>query len=155
MVEAAAWQEIEPWELRVHDGAVYLRAWARGPAEARTFRLAHIEAVEDAEGSRRPPPSDVWGDESPAFGIDRDRPGTAVIRLRGPVARWVAHVVWHPGEQDVWLEPDELLERTVAYRSCRELARRLASVLDGIESIEPQQLREEVVGLVAPANALC
>jgi predicted DNA-binding transcriptional regulator YafY len=84
-VEAAAWQEIEPWALRVHDGAVYLRAWARGPAEARTFRLAHIEAVEDIKGSRRSPPADVWGEESPAFGIDRDRPGVAVIRLRGPV----------------------------------------------------------------------
>lgn len=154
MVEAAAWQEIEPWELRVHDGAVYLRAWARGPAEARTFRLAHIEAVEDAEGSRRPPPSDVWGDESPAFGIDRDRPGTAVIRLRGAVARWVARIVWHPDEKDIWIEPGELLERTVAYRSCREMARRLASVLDGVESIAPVQLRDEVVRLVARAAEL-
>ena len=31
------------------------------------------------------------------------------------------------------------------YHSCRELARRLLSIVDGLESIEPAELREEVV----------
>jgi predicted DNA-binding transcriptional regulator YafY len=47
-----------------------------------------------------------------------------------------------------------LLERTVAYRSCREMARRLASLLDGVESIAPAQLRDEVVRIVARAAEL-
>lgn len=149
--------EIEPWALRVHDGAVYLRAWVIDLEQPRTFRLAHIESVDDVTtttASRQPIPADLWGEESPAFGIDRDRPGTAVIRLRGAVARWVARIVWHPDEKDIWIEPGELLERTVAYRSCREMARRLASVLDGVESIAPVQLRDEVVRLVARAAEL-
>lgn len=46
----------------------------------------------------------------PGFGIDYDRPNTAVIRLRGGVARWVQRIIWHPSESDVWIEEAELLE---------------------------------------------
>jgi predicted DNA-binding transcriptional regulator YafY len=157
--DRAAWHEVEPWALRVHEGALYMRAWAREQQEARTFRLAQIDAVEELEeqppaASRQAPPIDLWGDEESGFGIDSDRPGVAVIRFHGAVARWLASVKWHPDETNVWIEPDEVLERTVAYRSCRELARRLASLLDGIASIEPAELREEVQGLVARAQML-
>jgi len=61
------------------------------------------------------------------------------------VARWIANMVWDPGQEDKWIEPGELLERRVPYHSCRELARRLLSIVDGLESIEPAELREEVV----------
>lgn len=149
---AGTWRTIEPWALRMHDGALYLRAWAEDPRGALTFRLADIQKVEDVEdratpASRHSPPADVWGEESHAFGIDRDRPGVAVILLRGAIARWIAPIKWHPCEQDVWLEPGDLPQRTIPYRSCRELARRLVSVIDGIESIEPKELHEEVVAL--------
>ncbi len=144
--------EIEPLAVRVHDGAVYLRAWRRDLGEPRTFRVAHIEEVRVIDGAqpRHPVPrvAEVWGDEEPAFGIDRDRPGRAVVRLRGPVARWVARTVWHPQQQDAWVVEGEVLERAFAYRSCRELARRLASVLDGVEAIAPEELRGEVEALV-------
>lgn len=153
------WQEIEPWAIRVMDGAVFLRAWSRARDGARTFRVAHIESVEDIADRktatpRHSPPADPWEEDYSGFGIDLDRPGVAVIRFRGAIARWIARVSWHPTEQDVWLEPDDLLERTIAYRSCRELARRLASVIDGIESIEPRELREEVFGLFARSKAM-
>jgi predicted DNA-binding transcriptional regulator YafY len=151
VADARASYEIEPWAVRVHDGAVYLRAWRRDVSAPRTFRVTQIEeVVELAETpcGRVPVVSEIWADEHPAFGIDHDRPGTAVVRLRGAIARWVARVVWNAAQQDRWIDAGELLERTVPYRSCRELARRLASVIDGVESIEPAQLREEVVGLV-------
>ena len=77
-----------------------------------------------------------------------------MIRFRGGLARWIARIVWHPLQKDLWLEPDELLERTIPYRSCRELARRLASVIDVIESIEPRELCEEVFGLFARSKAM-
>jgi predicted DNA-binding transcriptional regulator YafY len=153
------WQDIEPWALQVHDGAIFLRAWSRRHAEPRKFRVAHIEAVEelaDRKGGapRQPVPVDVWREETTGYGIDRDRPGVALLRVRGGVARWIAPIVWHPEQKDLWLEPDELLERTIPYRSCRELARRLASVIDGIESIEPRELRDEVFGLFARSKAM-
>jgi predicted DNA-binding transcriptional regulator YafY len=156
--ETPTWQEIEPWALRVQDGAVFLRAWARRTGEARTFRLARLEAVEEIAdrkigAPRRTVAADVWDDEA-GFGIDYDRPGVAVIRFHGAIARWISSVVWHPCQKDVWLEPDEVLERTIAYRSCRELARRLASVIDGIESIAPRELRDEVFGLFARSEAM-
>lgn len=143
--------EIEPWALRVHDGTVYLRAWSRDAEAPRTFRVAQIL---EASPTRLTPRGRTelrgraWGDEHPAFGIDQDRPGMAVVRLRGTVARWVERIVWHPDQRDVWKEPRELLERTVAYRSCREMARRLVSVIDGVEAIEPTELRAEVVTLL-------
>jgi predicted DNA-binding transcriptional regulator YafY len=140
--------DIEPWQLRLHDGNMYLRAYSRTHKEPRSFRVAQIEGAEIVEGlSPReavPAPEKIWGDHDPAFGIDEDRPGTAVLRIRAPVARWVHHNVWDPGQQDVWIEEGELLERRVAYRSCRELARRLLSLGDALELIEPEELRETV-----------
>ena len=156
--KAVKWKEIEPWALHLHDGAVYLRAWAIAAKAPGKFRLADIQALEELDAAavptRQPVPADIWAEERDAYGIDRDRPGVAVIRLRGGVARWVSSIIWHPTQRDVWLEPDELLERTIPYRSCRELARRLASVIDGIESIEPKALFDEVIGLFEHAKRL-
>lgn len=154
------WYEIEPWALRVHDGAAYLRAWRRDQAGPRTFRVAQIDALEEVrlgDGERLvpvPATAGVWGDGDPAFGIDRDRAAVAVVRLHGALARWVSRVQWHPTQADRWIEPGELLERRVAYRSCRELARRIASVFDGVRSIEPAALRDEVAAIVSGARAV-
>jgi predicted DNA-binding transcriptional regulator YafY len=140
--------DVEPWQLRLHDGNMYLRAYSRTHKEPRSFRVAQIEGTEAIEGltprESVPTPDKIWGDHDPAFGIDEDRPGIAVLRIRAPVARWVHHNVWDPGQQDVWIEEGELLERRVAYRSCRELARRLLSLGDALESIAPDELREVV-----------
>lgn len=150
-------REIEPWAVQVHDGAVYLRAWDRKAKATRTFRVAHIDAVEQLEARRAgpvPTPAAVWRHDHPAYGVDEDRPGVAVIRFHGPVARWLERVTWHPEQRDVWLTPGERLERHVAYRSCREMARRVASVIDGVEAIEPEALRVEVAGMFARCSAL-
>jgi hypothetical protein len=100
------------------------------------------------QAPREPVPAKnlLWGSSDPGFGIDSDRPGVAVLKVRGGVARWIANMVWDPGQEDRWLEPNELLERKVPYHSAREFARRLLSIVDGLESIEPAELREEVVG---------
>ncbi len=141
--------DVEPWQLRLHDGNMYLRAYSRTHKQARSFRVAQIEAAEPIVGlSPResvPPPDRIWGDHDPAFGIDEDRPGVAVIRIRAPTARWVHPNVWDPGQRDAWIEDGELLERTVSYRSCRELARRLLSLGDAIESVEPAELRDAIL----------
>ena len=140
--------DVEPWQLRLHDGNMYMRAYSRTHGEARSFRVAQIEDAELIEGltprEPLPLPDKIWGDHDPAFGIDEDRPDTAVLHIRAPVARWVAHNVWDPGQRDTWLEDGELLERRVAYRSCRELARRLLSLGDSLVKVEPEALREAV-----------
>ncbi|MBK8238615.1 MAG: WYL domain-containing protein [Nannocystaceae bacterium] len=148
------WYELEPWAVRIHDGAAYLRAWRRDGGGARTFRVAQIDEVEPlpATPSEPLPGADArWGESPPAFGIDVDRPGTACIVMQGSLARWVARVQWHPEQHDEWLIPGQRLRRQVAYRSCRELARRLISVADGIESIEPLELATEVRRIAAAA----
>lgn len=139
---------LEPWELRIHDGNPYVRGWCRTAGGARTFRLTHIRAdveiIDDEVRAPLPPPDQTWAAGNPSFGIDEDRPATAVIRIRGGVARWVSPIVWSPAQRDVWLEPDELLERSVPYQSCREMSRRVLSIIDAVESIDPPELREEV-----------
>lgn len=148
------WYELEPWAVRIHDGAAYLRAWRRDGGGARTFRVAQIDEVQPmSEPPSKPLPGNDarWGDVPPAFGIDVDRPATAVIVMQGPLARWVARVQWHPEQHDQWLIPEQRLLRRVAYRSCRELARRLVSVADGIESIAPVELATEVRRIAAAA----
>lgn len=144
---------VEPWGVCVFDGAIYFRAFVRESGDARTFRLAQVETMLASPGERfetRLPPIDrVWDERAPAFGIDEDRPGVAVLRLCGGVARWVHRTIWHPDQRDQWIDEPELLERTVPYRSCREIARRILSILDGIQSIHPPELRTQVETMVA------
>jgi predicted DNA-binding transcriptional regulator YafY len=140
--------EVEPWQLRVHDGAMYLRAWCRTTDSARTFRVAQVATAVVIEGTTPahavPGRDALWGDGDPAFGIDHDRPGTARIRVAGGIARWLAALVWHPEQRDVWVVPGEILERTLPYPSCRELARRLLSLGSGLREVDPPELRAEV-----------
>ncbi len=89
-----------------------------------------------------------WGNGDPAYGIDHDRPGTAVLKISGAVARWLFHVRWSPAQHDRWLIDDELLERTVPYTSCREMGRRVLGIIDAVESIEPAELQGEVIAYV-------
>jgi predicted DNA-binding transcriptional regulator YafY len=142
--------DLEPWQLRIHDGSMYLRAWSRTTNDARSFRVAQIvhARVLPGETPREPVPGkdSLWGSGDAGFGIDSDRPGVATLRIRGGVARWVARMQWDPGQEDRWISEGELLERRVPYHSCREFARRLLGIADGLESIEPAQLREEVTG---------
>lgn len=142
--------DVEPWQLRLHDGNMYLRGYSRTHGEARSFRVAQIEAASIIEGleprETMPTPERIWGDHDPAFGIDEDRPDTAVLRIQAPMARWVHHNLWDPGQEDRWIVEGQLLERRMAYRSCRELARRLLSLGDALVHVEPPALRDAVLG---------
>lgn len=142
--------DVEPWQVWLHNGVLYLRGHSRTRGAVRTFRLANVESVSVLPNARpaAPIPTDPWGDEDPRYGIDEDRPSEATIRFRGPVARWIAAARWHPSQRDQWLADGDVLERRLPYRSCRELARRLASVADGIESAEPDELRRELLDLL-------
>lgn len=145
--------DLEPWQLRIHDNRVYLRGWALNRDAPRSFRVALMSNVRvdpaRTPGRPVPAPDRMWDDGDPAFGIDHDRPDVATIRLAGPVARWAALERWHDEQVDRWITPDEVLERTVPYASCREFARRLMSVADGLVHIEPEPLRTQVTQLAA------
>ena len=78
------------------------------------------------------------------MGVDDDRPGVATVRVTGPYARWVELECWDDSQEDRWSADMTVLERRVEYRSCRECARRLLSLGDGLLSVEPTELREEV-----------
>jgi predicted DNA-binding transcriptional regulator YafY len=141
----------EPWQVGLHEGALYIRGYSRSRRAPRTFNVAHISILELIQGDkpRTPVPrKDVWGDADPWLGIDVDRPGIAKVGLRGAIARWVAGVLWHKDQKDRWLEVGEHLERQVPFRSCREFARRLMSVADGIEHLEPPELASELERLL-------
>jgi len=149
--------EIEPWQLRIHDGSLYLRAFSLTRNAPRSFRVAQIESVRQLPPRtpriKLPPRDQLWGDDDPAFGVDSDRPGQATVILRGPVARWAAMEQWHPAQVDTWLEANERLKRSVSFRSCREFARRLASLGDGLESVAPPALRDEVLSIAKSIQA--
>lgn len=141
---------VEPWALRLHNSAWYVRAFDRKHGEARTFRLAHIERAVQLPDSGPPtarPPSaeEIWSNAGdPAFGIDRDRPDKARVVMRGQISQWLEHVVWHPSQQDRRLDNGDL-ERTLPYSSCREFARTLRAYLDAIVELEPKELKAQVL----------
>lgn len=148
--------EVEPWQVWIHDGVPYVRGFSRNRGAPRTFGLANVTSVEvvRAEKPRAPVPTDPWAGEDPRAGVDADRPGHAVLRFTGPVARWVASMRWHPKQLDSWLTPDEELERRLPYRSCREMARRIVAVGDGLVSVEPAALRDEVRRIATNAREI-
>ena len=140
---------VEPWHVRLQDGAMYLWGWSRTRKAPRTFGVAFIESCVALPGERlqRPAPVSPAGFAwDPAFGVDEHDPGVACLRVRGPLARWLHRVQWHPREVDTWIVEGEVLERRIPYRSRREFARRVLTVIDAVESIEPRALRDEVHG---------
>lgn len=155
---ASPWTEhyvqhvIEPWGVQLVDGAMYLRAYSRKRSEARTFHLGFIGSCvvmpRVLPSQPVPPATELWGEPDTGFGVDEDSPDVATVRLRGPVARWLSKIEWHPLQQDRGPDRDGVLERSVPYRSRREFARRLLSYADAIVRIEPAALRDEVVRAV-------
>ncbi len=148
--------DIEPWAIHVSDAQHYVRAWSIDRKHPRTFNCAFIQTLEEVDVAppRQPIPARPWELDGTAFGIDSDRPGIAVLHFEGGVARWVASMQWHPEQDDEWIEPRQLLKRTIPYHSCRELARHLAQYSDGIVAIESAELREELLALVGRTRRL-
>ncbi|MDI3283224.1 WYL domain-containing protein [Polyangium sp. 15x6] len=146
---------IEPWQVWLHDGVFYVRGYSQISKAPRTFRLANVTKLIrlSSEKPTAPVPADPWGDGDPRYGIDEHRPGQAIVRLRGSVARWISEIRWHPEQKDQWIEPDEILERRVPYRSVREFARRLLEIVDGLDSVDPPELREQVIALASKGIA--
>lgn len=151
----AAWHDIEPWAIHIHDTTHYLRVWSITLNEPRTFNLAHIQALEDVTGAppRRPVPKKPWPTGS-AFGIDSDHPGIAVVRLRGPVARWQKTETWHPAQSDDWREDKQLLERTLPIHSRREFTRFLGTFADAIVAIGPPELALAFIAHCTPSRRI-
>ena len=144
--------ELEPWELRIHDGTPYLRAYCYRAAAGRTFRVVELDSdsLLDLGTAQQPVPraSELWGTGDPAYGIDEHDPAIATVLLEGPVARWVAPIRWHPEQRDQWVQPQRLLRRTIPYRSRREFARRVLTVIDAVVDLEPPALVDEIRALI-------
>lgn len=143
---------VEPWGVQLVDGAVYLCAYSQRRAQRRTFHLGFVEScvVEPRKHPTQQVPSAdaLWADEDAGYGVDEHYPSVAVIRFRGPVARWLSRIEWNPAQRDRGPGSEGVLERSVPYRSRREFARKLLSYADAIVSIEPPDLREEVMTAV-------
>lgn len=136
---------VEPWQVALINGVLYLRGWARERG-LREFRMATIKHVVVKEGARPTVkvPGVLWPHEL-GFGTDDDRPGDAELLFEGPVARWLRSSRWHPTQRDEWVASSSALRRWMRYRSCRELARFLAQYADGLVSVEPRELRDELI----------
>jgi hypothetical protein len=102
------WDGSQVW---LHDGVLCVPGHSRTRRDARTFRVANVGQVVPADTgtARVPVPADIWGAAARRFGIDEDRPGDDVIRLRCAVARWTHSARWHPSQVDTWIEKGALL----------------------------------------------
>ena len=127
---------------------MYLRAFSRAAQAPRTFKVVQIEQALPVASTvftgARPPADELWGSHD-GVGMDDDRPDTAVVRIGGPYARWIARERWHTSQRDTWSPDGTVLERRVEYRSCREFARRLLSLGDALLEVAPAALHDEVV----------
>lgn len=148
---------LEPWQLRVHDGCLYLRAWVRKKNVAGTFRVSQVGSIAvtgESLSRERPPIREIWGSDGLGNSVDVDHPDRAIVRIVGPMARYVASMLWHEDQRDHWIEQNEVLQRMFSYDSRRTTARRLLGLGEALQHVEPRELREELARHVAALGSV-
>jgi len=145
-------RHVSPWLLQVDDGHTYLRGYCHLRSDLRAFHLSSLRDLAATDQPARPRPTDLRPLVRSRMGIGGElgETQTAVVRLRGGWARWVAGEVWHADQQDRWY--GEELERRFPFGMVPETVRRLLPGGADVEVVGPVALRlawEQVVAGMA------
>ena len=143
---------ISPQRLTFYRDNWYLDAWCHRRDALRIFALDRIIAVEAMEEAAVDVP-DAQLDRTLAtsYGIFAGEPSaTATLRFTPQAARWVAHEIWHPDQQDTRHE-DGSLTRQLPYHRNEELLMDLMRHGADVEVVEPEGLRKELTKRLSEA----
>jgi predicted DNA-binding transcriptional regulator YafY len=146
--ETPAWREVIPYGL-LYGHRVYLVAafpWADEPVNYRLDRMTDVR-VSEALGAR-PHDFDINAYAARSFGAFQEEPYDVVLRFAPEVADEVAAFQFHP-TQTIAREADG--STTVRFRAggLREMAWHLFTWGDAVRIVEPEELKEMMLALLA------
>lgn len=124
----------------------YLVAMApdRHPGEARLYALSHIRQVRIGEaGFRRDPAFSLQTFAERSFGVFQEQPMEVVWRFRPDTAPIARDYLFHPNQQMEQQRDGSLIVRFRA-GGLTEMAWHLYTWGDGVEVLEPSQLKERL-----------
>jgi proteasome accessory factor C len=147
-------REVSPQRLIAYRDRWYLAAWCHRAEDFRSFALERIRDMTLLEqDSLELPAEQISSHFDQTFGIfsgpARDH---ARLRFSAEAARWAADEVWHPDQQGEWLD-DGCWEVVLPFGHQRELLMTVLSYGDDVEVVEPDSLRQAVVGILERTRA--
>lgn len=143
--------DIHPLSLTFHNHALYLLAYSCDHGSVRVFKVNRISEVETQRLSFTPPAKfDAAEFLAGSFGIFQgDGPRETVrVRFSATVARFLQEKQFHTS-QDLSTEPSGSILATYSLSSFEEFTSWLLSFGPHAEVLEPEALREKVIGSLA------
>lgn len=141
--------KVDPYTLIFYKGGLYLLGYAHNRKALRTFAVERINRIR-VEKERFEMPEEFRPEEQlkSAFGIVEEKAMTVKVRFSPQIAHAVGDRLWHP-TQKIRRERDgsALLSFTAGGRM--EIISWILSYGRYAEVLEPEDLREEVKGIVA------
>jgi len=138
---------VSPQRLVHYRDCWYLDAWDEGKHGFRSFsvdRIVRLEALSNP--AKNIPDDELDAHFSGSYGIFGGAPDKlAILQFSPERARWVAAESWHPEQQSEYLD-DGTYELRVPYRDSRELVMDILRHGHHVRVLEPQVLREQVIG---------
>jgi predicted DNA-binding transcriptional regulator YafY len=136
---------VSPQRVTRYRGCWYLDAWCHDREALRTFaveRIADPRVLSSSAVSR--PESELDAHYADAYGIFAGpATETAVLRITGPAARWIADEMWHPRQTGI-VGDDGSYELRVPYGRPEELIRDILRLGPDAEVLAPDSLRRDV-----------
>lgn len=148
---ALSCRRIDPYHLRMSDGAWYCIGYCHERKEVRTFALDRMLAVR-ATGEPFQRPADFSIDDylADSLAIERGEPRTVVIEFDRREALYVRGRRWHHSQtlEDL---PDGTLRMTLKVGSMEEVIRWVLSLGSGAWIVRPEDLRQRIAGEIRSA----
>ncbi|RMH51560.1 MAG: transcriptional regulator [Zetaproteobacteria bacterium] len=152
--DATLQREVSPQRLVYYRDNWYLDAFCHLRGALRSFAIERITRVEKL----KQPPVEIDDERldhhfASAYGIFAGTAeATAHLRFTALRARWVADEIWHPAQEQRWLE-DGRLELLLPYHDPTELILDICRLGPDVEVVSPEALRRAVAERLRAAAA--
>lgn len=145
-------REVSPQRLAHYRDNWYLDAWCHQKKSLRIFAVECIRSVEPLlKDAKLVPEATLDRELASAYGIFAGKPrATAILIFTAARARWVAEEIWHPEQQNRWME-DGRYELRVPYSDDRELTMDVLKYGSDVEVVAPPTLRAAVASALEAA----
>jgi len=138
-------RHVSPQQLLYYRGNLYLQAWCHERKELRSFALERIHQPHTIDDAIHAVAAEQLEHAVGAgYGIfSGPAPHTAVLRFKSPAAHWIEDEIWHPEQQQQWLD-DGRLELRVPFGNATELIMDILRHGADVEVMAPKSLRDAV-----------
>lgn len=139
-------RNLSPLRLLHYKENWYLSAWCHNSDGLRMFSLDKIEQVDTLqEAIIALDTTEIDHAINASFGIFTGKAEeSAVLHFNEEAARWVADEVWHPEQQEQWLDSGKY-ELVVPYNDVTELSAEILRFGEDVEVIAPTTLRQLII----------